>query len=283
MIHIVLPVHNRLEITKNFLFSLKQQKNFEELNTIVVDDGSTDGTKDFLLKNFPWVTILNGTGSLFWGGAVHYGIDYVMKICKEKDWVLLVNNDIELSSDAILNLKNISEINNRKVIAGALSLNILDKQTVVKSGTIVESWLLNKTKHVYNGLKLNEIINTNPVEVDLLTGRCLLHPAEIFNLVGNYDAKTFQHYGGDDEFSMRIKKFGYLCLLCPSSIVFLNPNQDTFLKKISLKNFLYILFNKKSSFNIISKFYLAKKAVPIYAKISFFIIGMLKSLLFFIK
>lgn len=283
MIHIVIPVYNRLERTINCLSSLKKQKNFKELKIIIVDDASTDGTKEYVQKNFPEVIILNGTGSFFWGGAVYFGIEYVMKTCAAGDWVLLVNNDIELSPDAILNLVSISEIKARKVLVGALTISAEDRKTVIKSGTVVESWFLNKTKHLYKGLKLDEITNKNAVEVDFLTGRCLLHPVEMFSVVGNYDAKTFVHYGGDDEFSSRVKKFGYSTLLCPSSVVFLKCNENYISTKISVKKFFFTFFSIKSSSNILNKFNLAVKVVPFYAKISFFIIGFFKSLFIFLK
>jgi GT2 family glycosyltransferase len=283
MIYVIIPVHNRLKFTINCLSSLKRQNNYKKLNIIIIDDASTDDTNEYLKKNFPEVIVLNGTGSLFWCGAVYFGIEYIMKICAPSDWVLLVNNDIELSPDAISNLVSISEIKARKTLVGALAVSSDDRKTIIKSGTVVESWFLNKTKHLHKGLQLDEITNKDPVEVDFLTGRCLLHPVEMFSVAGNYDAKTFVHYGGDDEFSMRVKKFGYSTLLCPSSIVFLKSNEITKSAETSMKKFFFTFFSIRSSSNIFNKFNLAIKVVPFYAKISFFIIGFLKSLFIFLK
>ena len=283
MIHVIIPVFNRLNYTIKCLYSLKNQKNYDDLKIIVVDDGSTDGTKQYLKNNFPQITVLNGSGSLFWGGAISLGIEYVIKISQSKDWVLLVNNDVELSQDAISNLIKEAEKRNRKVIVGALTINAEDKTTIITSGTIVKSWFLNITKHVYKDFSVNQIHNREPIMVDFLTGRSLLHPVEIFNTAGNYDAQTFPHYGADDEFSMRVKKYGYLTLLCSSSIVFLHPNEKYETKKINFKNFFFTIFGKKSSSNIINKFNLTLKVVPFHAKISFFLIGIMKSVYIFLK
>lgn len=48
---VIIPTFNNLEKVKKTLNSLEQQvyKNFE---TILIDDGSTDGTKDFIIKNY---------------------------------------------------------------------------------------------------------------------------------------------------------------------------------------------------------------------------------------
>jgi len=284
MIHVIVPVFNRLKFTNKCLLSLKKQINFKELNIIVVDDGSTDGTSEYLKINFPEITVLNGSGTLFWGGAISLGVEHVIKVSKSKDWVLLVNNDVELSPNAISNLIRISEKKDRNVLVSAITVSAEDKTTIITTGTIVKSWFLNITKHVYKGLSLDKITNKEPIEVDFLTGRSLLHPVEIFDQVGNYDAKTFSHYGADDEFSMRVKKYGYFTLLCPSSIVFLHTNEQNLLKKRrNFKNLFFTLFGKKSSSNIINKFNLSVKVVPFYAKVSYFIIGIMKSLYIFFR
>lgn len=278
MIHVIIPTFNRLNYTIICLNSLMRQCNYKELNIIVVDDASTDGTKEYIKKFFPKISILEGTGSFFWGGAIHSGIDYVLKIGKPKDWILLLNNDVELSSDAILNLIKISKKIKRKALVGSLAVNAKDKETVIKSGTIVESWFFNKTNHIYEGKKLRQISIKNPIKVDFLTGRCLLHPIEIFKRVKNYDSRKFNHYGADDEFSMRVKKFGYSTLLCPSSIIFLSDNKFDLNKKRSIKSFYNHFFSIRSSSNIINKLRLTIKVVPPYAKITFFLIGILKSI-----
>ena len=278
MIHVVIPVHNRLKFTKTCLTSLRNQKKITNLNIIVIDDGSSDGTFDYLKKNFPDITILKSDGSLFWCGAVNFGINYVLKIAEENDWILLVNNDAELKSDALYHLIKSSKKKNRKAITGSLTLSSKDKQTVIKSGTIIRSWFFNITEHIFKDYKYNHLSNLEPKEVDLITGRCLLHPIEIFKKVGNYDSITFNHYGGDDEFSIRAKRYGYSVLLCPLSVVFLVEDKKISPKKFTISNFLYSLFNIKSSSNIINKFRLTKKIVPFYAKPSFFFIGVMKSI-----
>lgn len=280
MIYVIIPVHNRLNFTIDCLNSLIKQNNFNQLKIIVVDDGSTDGTSNYLKKNFPEVKVLNGSGSLYWGGAINFGVKHVLNICDIQDWILIVNNDVELTTDAVSVLINFSKKKKRKVLLGSLTLSAKDRKTIIKSGTIIENWFLNRTNHIYKGLDISQITNKSPVKVDLLTGRCLLHPVEIFKKAGNYDSKNFLHYGADDEFSFRVKKYGFECMVCPNSIVYL---KSTCKKKkiLNLKKLFFTFFDIKSSSNIINKFKLSFKIAPFYARFSFFVIGVLKSLFIF--
>jgi len=283
MIYVIIPVHNRVKYTVECINSLKKQDCVSKLKIFLIDDGSTDNTKNIINIKFPEVKIFEGNGNMFWGGAVNYGIKQVLKLSKKNDWILLVNNDVELETNTISNLIKSSLNYNRKVIAGALTVSFKNKKTIIKSGTLVKSWILNITSHQFSGLNLKSLKHKQPIKVDLLTGRCLLHPVEIFKKVKNYDSKNFPHYGADDEFSMRIKKFGYLSILCPTSIVYLKENNQKNNKKINLKKFNFTFFSFKSSSNIINKFKLSYRIAPFYAKLSFFIIGVIKSLYIFLK
>lgn len=73
----------------------------------------------------------------------------MLKIGKPKDWILLVNNDVELSFDAISHLVIIAIKKKRKALVGSLTIDADDRDTVVKSGTVVNSWFLNKTNHIF--------------------------------------------------------------------------------------------------------------------------------------
>ena len=189
----------------------------------------------------------------------------------------MVNNDVELSKDAIINLVKLIKKKKRKAIAGALTLSFRDKKTIIKSGTIVNSWFWNSTNHLYKGKKIAEI-NLRSQNVNFLTGRCLLHPIEIFKKVGSYDVTNFRHYGSDDEFSMRVKNFGYEVLLCPKSIVYLREDKKNPKNKFKISFFKNILFGFKSNQNIINKFKLTRKIVPYYARPTYLIIGIFKSI-----
>ena len=65
---VIIPVFNQLEFTKDCLESFVQQHDLERLEIIVVDNGSTDGTRAYLqetakrLQSFRLITLDENQG-----------------------------------------------------------------------------------------------------------------------------------------------------------------------------------------------------------------------------
>jgi GT2 family glycosyltransferase len=279
MIYVIIPVYNRIKKTIKCLESIFRQ-NREDIKIIIVDDGSTDKTKQILNKKYSKIIILNGTGSLFWTGSVELGVNYVLNICQKKDWILLVNNDVEFENNCINKLVIFSEKYNRKIIASAISVDLKDKDTIVKSGTIVKSWFFNWNYQILDKRKISNIKSRKEIEVNLLTGRCLLHPVEIFKKIGNYSSQNFPHYGGDDEFTARARSAGYRLFILPSAVVFLDQD-NTHKTKASFFGELFV--SVKSNINLIYRWRLTRMIVPLYAQPTFYLITIIKSIIQFFK
>ena len=54
---IIIPNYNGMAYLEGVLSSLEQQA-FQNFETILVDNGSSDGSVAFVMGNFPWVHIL---------------------------------------------------------------------------------------------------------------------------------------------------------------------------------------------------------------------------------
>lgn len=71
-IYILLPVHNRCELTRHFIECLKSQT-YQNFHLVLIDDGSTDGTSEMVLSNLDTVTVVRGNG--LGGGPVRFNRD----------------------------------------------------------------------------------------------------------------------------------------------------------------------------------------------------------------
>jgi glycosyltransferase involved in cell wall biosynthesis len=88
---VIIPVHNRRKVTLACLRQLEATEVLAWASVLVVDDGSTDGTAQAIRELFPGVTILPGDGTLWWGGAIHLGMDFAMRA--GADVLMWLNDD----------------------------------------------------------------------------------------------------------------------------------------------------------------------------------------------
>jgi GT2 family glycosyltransferase len=279
MIHFIIPIHNRLAHSIKCLESIHNCVS-NSYSITVIDDGSSDGSSDYIFENYPSINLIKGDGSLYWTGAIKLGVESVLKYAKKNDYLMSLNNDVVLSSTTILELLKEGK-NNRKCLYNALSISLADKDKTITSGTIIKSWLLNTTYHIFNGVSYSKLSNFNPVEVDLLTGRSVLYPVELFQSIGNFDSKFFKHYGGDDEFSNRAKKGGWKLYVVPKAIVYvdqettgLNPSA----RSLSIIQLMKSLFSINSTNNIFVRTRLSLRIPPWYAKPTYLLITYFKIL-----
>ena len=69
---VLVTCFNRMQITLRCLRDLTKEplSSTLSLSVYLVDDASTDGTREAVCSEFPAVHLLNGNGHLFWGGGM---------------------------------------------------------------------------------------------------------------------------------------------------------------------------------------------------------------------
>ncbi len=107
-VHAIVPVFNRLALTQQIVECLRNQVVSEPLQILLINDGSTDGTSEWLASQSD-IEVLEGDGSLFWGGAVDLALRHLDSRTAHKDWVLLINNDITVSENFVQRLLDIAK------------------------------------------------------------------------------------------------------------------------------------------------------------------------------
>ncbi len=106
-IAVLLTCFNRKEKTLSALEHFKVATSLHPNLTFdiyLTDDGSTDGTGPAVKKRFPEVTILEGTGDLYWAGGMRQS--WATALRSKYDAFLLLNDDTNLfktSLDQLLN------------------------------------------------------------------------------------------------------------------------------------------------------------------------------------
>lgn len=203
MIYAVIPVFNRLSLTQALIRCLRCQILNHPMRILVVNDGSTDDTKDWLAKQDD-IVVLDGDGTLFWGGAVDLALRYLEISTESGDWVLLMNNDTTVSENFVQYLLD-TALKHAPVAVGSVLRHEANHSLLLSVGVKINSWRLWTSDILNSEIQKN---TDNVVEVDALSGRGVLFPIKALAEAGGMRPIVLPHYLADYEMSVRVRKSG---------------------------------------------------------------------------
>lgn len=261
-VYIVIPVHNRRNMTRDCLSSLECQAE-QEFAVIVVDDGSTDGTSEMIRQEFPDVVLLSGNGDLWWVGAINLGIRYVMQMCGPEDLVLTLNNDLVVSPNYIGSLLHAAQSRPDAIIGSVETTE--ESPRTIKNGGYHVNWVTAKNTIMNKGRKLDDFPPNYLLAVPKLTGRGTLFPTKVFRKVGLYDDVHFKQCGDMELPSRAHLKHGYQLFVCYDSVVISRAQTNDSVNSCSHYTVAQVkeyFFGIRSHYNIKDHYWFAHNIAP---------------------
>jgi GT2 family glycosyltransferase len=251
--------------TKRGLASIYQSLNYYKINgsnelnfrIVVIDDGSVDGSSEWIKNNYPEIIILNGDGNLWWTGSINKGAKFSVEELKS-DWILLWNDDTNCSEDYFFQLEKILRnnlYNNAILVSKIFWLNEDGKLFNFgcffnnKTGVKVAVGYNEKDSDKYNSI----------LKVDWSGGMGTLIPGSILVKLNYFDALNFPQYAGDSDFFLRAKKEGYFSYAIPFLKIYNNRDTTGIYKVKSFKDFKNLLFSNRSMYNFKQNFKFTKR------------------------
>jgi GT2 family glycosyltransferase len=204
IISIIIPTFNRKNYLKKLLTNLHSctiPTDFA-INIIVVVDGSTDGTFQMLISEFPEIHIVRGNGNWWYTKSMNRGFKKAIEL--NSDFVLTMNDDTEIENDYIINIIESYNKVEPGSIMGSVSFTMEKPNRILSSGSYYKSRILGITKSYYPSLLPKEPseINDDIKESVLLPGRGMLIPIETLRELNLFDDK-FKQYHSDSDFCIR--------------------------------------------------------------------------------
>ena len=209
-IYILLPVHNRREVTRKFIGYLEAQT-YADWKLVLIDDGSTDGTAktaEGMLGEK--VTVLRGDGGLWWAGALKLGCEWLYENATPAAMALMINDDTEFGTDFLAR--------------GAEAL-ARGRRTLYAAGCygLRTKKLLDAGVHA-DWHRLAFTPAAGPDEIDCASTRGLfLRVGDIYE-TGGFRPGLLPHYLSDYEFTMRAKRRGFALVAEPGLDVFIDED-----------------------------------------------------------
>lgn len=200
-VYVVIPVFQRLKTTQSCLQFLQKQT-YPNIQVIVSDGGSKDGSPEAISKEFPQIVVLRTDQDLWWSGAMHAGIEKALSLAAPEDLILFMNDDTKFDETYVEKLVHSSQRFDASV--GALTLDWAHPEKVLDAGEFMD-WK-NYDFPVRFMIPPGE---TFCDEVDFLPGRGSIVPVKVFAKVGNINQVRYPHYIADYDFFARVKEAGF--------------------------------------------------------------------------
>lgn len=207
---IIILSFNTKDILDNCLKSILKNSKGIDMEIIVVDNHSTDGSPESIRKNFPGVYLIENNKNEGFAKANNQGI----KISKGK-YILLLNSDTLVEKDAIKEMINFMESRKEVGVVGPQLLNS-DRSKQASAGRFPDLFTV-FIMLFFEHWQQNRFVRTSfdtLTQTDWIMGAALMIRKNILEKTGLLDEKIFMYYD-EVEWCYRIKKAGYKIYFYP--------------------------------------------------------------------
>jgi GT2 family glycosyltransferase len=210
LVSVIVVNWNGKEYLGECLESLRAQT-FPDFECILVDNGSTDGSVEWIRENFPgWVRVLVNDRNEGFSGGNNRGIR-----AASGKYIALLNNDAQADSHWLAELVKVAEENPR---AGMLACKIYlqgDSKIIDNVGHLIYRDGLNRGR---GRLEVDRGQYEKIEEVFFPSGCAALYRREMLEEVGLFDEDFFA-YGDDTDLGLKGRLAGWKCLYVPKAVV----------------------------------------------------------------
>jgi GT2 family glycosyltransferase len=209
-VSVIVVNYNGERFLKDCLSSLFEQT-YSDLEIMLVDNNSVDGSVRLVEQNFPLVKIIKNKENLGFAGGSNIGYQQ-----STGDFICILNNDTVLEKDTIEKLvQSFDEIENLGVVQPKLLLMGRENQLDSCGSFFTNTGFLYHRGN-YKNANLEKYNRSFPVYS--VKGVCLLTRREVIEKVGLFDDDFFCFFEETD-FCHRVWLAGYECWYYPKAVI----------------------------------------------------------------
>jgi len=209
LVSVVIPTHNRREKLKRLLNSVLKSS-YRNIEIIVIDDASTDGTYEEVKERYPSVKIFRNKKERLLAGSRNIGI-----LKSTGDLIFLIDDDNVITKETLNELVRMMNKDATVGVAGPVMYYLGDPSRVwcggvkinyVTSRTFFLEW--NK-RHV----NFDQILESDTFPNAFMIRR------SVVDKVGLFDEVNFKIHYDEADFCNRVRQAGFRIVLCPTAKV----------------------------------------------------------------
>ena len=218
-LHVFLPVHNRGNLTANFIrHILSLVDSNAPCKFWILDDGCTDNTIELALKQEPGAAIIKLSGSAYWGGA----LNAIRKIIVNRhvegfryEHYLVCNDDVRLSLDSLSIAINSLSCSN---VVCALSETI-DHKLLLSDQISKRTCSKHLPMHRFDSVSAKFVVEYNPCKADTASTYAMLTTSDPW-IASEPIPSSIPHYLSDWWLTHSFSKLGFAIVHPPGFMCF---------------------------------------------------------------
>lgn len=213
-VSVVIPSYNCKKILFRLLDSLKIST-YRNLEVIVVDNGSTDGTLKDGKKKYRLVKWINaGPRNIGQTGCYNLGFAHAQK----GNHVLFNDSDVVVDKEMVTNLVNCFDKNEKIGIVTPMILYLSDKNWVNQAGANIN--LITGKVSIGWGPK-KDFLEAREVQN---SGTLMLIRSKVIEKIGGFDDWFMCYF--DPDYCLRAKKVGFITWYEPDALAYHDQSKD---------------------------------------------------------
>jgi N-acetylglucosaminyl-diphospho-decaprenol L-rhamnosyltransferase len=229
-VSVIIINYNSVAVTRACLRSLLASSVSPALEIIVIDNASYDGCDKMIESEFPMVSFIQSETNIGFAGANNLGISMA-----SGKYILFLNPDTEVEALAIEKLRDSLAALPTAGIVGARLLNS-DRSIQTTSVTAFPSimnqllgaeWLRQRLPRLSLwGMRSLFDESVCPVEVEAVSGACLMSKREVVDQVGGFSDDYFM-YAEDLDLCWKSKNAGWAVYHVPQALIVHHGGQSS--------------------------------------------------------
>ena len=212
LVYVVVLNWNRKDDTIECIDSLIGMS-YPNFRTVVVDNGSSDGSVEALKARFPTLEILANSENLGYAAGNNVGIRFALQ--QGAGYVLILNNDTVVDQHLLTRLVEVGEANPQVGILAPKVYLYGDKHRIASAGSR-KRWFPPGRISIIGLGKEDSIVYDREREIEYATGCAVLVKRKVFEEVGLFDP-TYFAYWEDYDFCRRVGERGYKIFYVPNA------------------------------------------------------------------
>lgn len=211
MINVILVTYNGKRWIEKCIGSLQNQPLVSDI--LVIDNGSTDGTIEYVQDRFPKVNLVINQRNHGFGYSNNQGLE--ITISDGCEYAFLLNQDAWIEADTLSTLVHAHQEHSEYGILSPMHLRGDGKMLDMKFATFVAQ---SENYKLISDLYLHGDQLATVYAVPFVNAAAWLVTRECFMNVGGF-ASVYHHYGEDMDYANRVLYHGFKIGICPACIV----------------------------------------------------------------